>query len=135
MKARHCSVCRSTAHDRRFHERRNPLEGAFTDANGVVHPIRGSAGYSEAKRERIDRQKAKGAPATRKAARIEEERRRPRLSDDADAALRAAAEPFGKLDGFSAGAIRAAQAKADRGYIPKARLVASRLRLEMNRRK
>lgn len=46
--------------------RRNP---DFFSAGGKVHPIRGSKGYSEAVRSRIDRQKKKGEVATAKAKR------------------------------------------------------------------
>ncbi len=50
MKRRHCSVCHLPGHDKRSHGhgrrslRRNI--DAYTDRRGVVHPIRGSAGYS-----------------------------------------------------------------------------------------
>ena len=37
MKARRCSVCRSTSHDRRFHEARNP---DFITVGGKVVPMR-----------------------------------------------------------------------------------------------
>ena len=59
---RHCSVCRSTAHDRRFHERVNP---DFFTANGVVHPMRkdkheGRSHRSPQERELYSPSKAKG---------------------------------------------------------------------------
>jgi len=54
---RHCSVCGSTRHDRRFHspkarrarQRRRILPNldAFYDPVGIIHPIRGSRGYSD----------------------------------------------------------------------------------------
>jgi hypothetical protein len=48
--ARHCSVCRSTHHDRRFHHRRrNPDDVQGFEEGGVFHPIRGSKGYSRAR--------------------------------------------------------------------------------------
>ena len=73
MKRRRCGVCRQFGHDRRTCPTvaRNP---DFYSAGGVVHPIRGSAGYSEATREKIDRQRAKGSPATAKAGREHSER-------------------------------------------------------------
>lgn len=64
-----CGLCRRAGHDQRQH-RSNP---EFYTAGGKVHPIRGSTGYSEAVRARIDRQKRKGPVATTKANRPKDE--------------------------------------------------------------
>ena len=74
---RHCSVCGRSGHDRSLH-RRNP---DFFSAGGKVHPIRGSKGYSESVRARIDRQKKKPAVATHKVKRQSEKGLRVQLVD------------------------------------------------------
>lgn len=45
---RHCSVCNSVHHDKRFHKKktRRNVDGFTSD--GVFHPIRGSKGYDSA---------------------------------------------------------------------------------------
>ncbi len=47
---RHCSVCGLPGHTKASHRRRN-LD-AYTDSSGVVHPIAGTAGYSQTVGER-----------------------------------------------------------------------------------
>ena len=75
---RHCSVCGRRGHDKRHHIRGNP---DFFTKDGVVHPIRNSAGYSSAdakgdeKRAKTERQRAKGSPATAKAGRDADDKR------------------------------------------------------------